>query len=85
MPLNMKPYDYNTYFIIQLPEPALNAILTHCVEKTINNVRVLYDGSYVVKLPMYAIVPPVLQSKKTYTHSEILEEIKIREAGRSPI
>lgn len=78
----MKSYDYNTYFILTLPEPAMNAILSHCVEKTIGKARVLFDGSYVVKLPMNASIPAVLQSKQAYTHDEIMVEIAKREAGR---
>ena len=79
---NEKSYDKNTYFFISLPEPAFEAILEHCVSKKIENTRKLYDGSYIVKLPMNAITPSVLSSYKQYTHAETLIEIAIREKGR---
>ena len=81
----MKPYDRNTYFILTLPAPALNAILQHTVEKSIANARKLYDGSICIKLPMDAKNPFVLNSFKAYTHDEILIEIAKREVGRPQI
>lgn len=81
----MNAYDRNTYFFLTLPEPALNAILAHCVEKTVDNVGKLYDGSYLVKLPMDAPIPSVLQNKTPYTHAEMIIERNKREAGRPPI
>ena len=72
----------NKYFLLNLPEPALDAILSHCVEKAIDKVRILYDGSYVVKLPVDAIIPDILKNKQVYIHSEILKEIEKREIGR---
>jgi len=78
----MKPYEKNTYFILTLPEPALNAILEYSVEKSIINARKLYDGSICVKLPIDAKIPSVLNAFKTYSHSEVLTEIAKREIGR---
>lgn len=72
----------NKYFILTLPEPAINAILSHCVEKTITNARKLYDGSYVIKLPVGTEIPDILKNKQAYNHSETLTEIEKREIGR---
>ena len=81
----MKTYEQNTYFILTLPEPALDAILTHTVEKAAVNARKLYGGSICVKLPVDAKIPSVLSSLKAYTHAEVLIEIAKREAGRPQI
>ena len=65
----------NKYFIISLPEPALNAILEHCIESS-NTVRKNNDGTKaVVKLPVGADVPGILQSKTSYSHTEIISEL----------
>ena len=58
-----------------MPEPALNAILTHCIG-TAESQRKSIDGTKtVVKLPVGAEIPSVLKNKKVYSHSEILVEI----------
>ena len=65
----------NKYFILNLPEPALNAILTHVVG-TVESQRKSLDGKKtVVKLPVGASIPAVLQNKTAYTHSEILQQL----------
>lgn len=76
------PYDYNKYFFIKLPEPAMNAILEHCVEKTIDKAAKLYDESYLMKLPMNTKIPTILKSHTAYTHKNMLIEKAIREQGR---
>ena len=74
----------NKYFILSLPEPALDAILKHTVQKKMQNVRQLYDGSYVIKLPVGATIPDELAGKKVFSLSEIGIEIEKRETGRPP-
>lgn len=65
----------NKYFIIELPSPALSAILSHCVESS-NTVRKNNTGTKaVVKLPVGANVPNILKSKTEYNHAEILTEL----------
>jgi len=65
----------NKYFIISLPEPALNAILTHIVG-TAESQRKSLDGKRtVVKLPVGASIPAVLQNKTAYNHDQILLEM----------
>lgn len=81
----MKSYEKNTYYILTLPEPALNAILEYTVEKSTVNARKLYDGSICVKLPVDAKVPSVLNSFTSFTHAEVMTEIAKREAGRPAI
>lgn len=78
----MKSYDYNKYFFIKLPEPAMEAIMSHTIEKTVSNAAKLYDGSYLIKLPMKAKVPNVLKSHTAYTHSEMKIEKAKREKDR---
>jgi len=65
----------NKYFILSLPEPALSAILSHCVEGS-NTVRKNKAGTKsVVKLPVNSEIPNILKSKTKYNHSEILTEL----------
>ena len=65
----------NLYFIIQLPDPALDVILKHCVG-TAESQRKSFDGAKtVVKLPVGADIPNVLKNKKVYNHEQILLEM----------
>jgi len=80
-----KEKPVNTYFFISLPEPAMNAILEHTVEKDLINAALLWDGSYLLKLPVNATIPPILTSHTPYTHSEMKIEKAIREQGRPEI
>ena len=81
------PYDFNVYFFIDLPEPAFEKILEHTIESAESAAK-LYDGSYLVKLPMHidpdttVEIPNVLRSHTAYTHKEMLIEKAIREQDR---
>lgn len=78
-----RPYDYNTFFILSLPEPALEAILKHCIEKDNSKCRWNNDRKKCIpKLSMHAPIPPVLIGKTPYTHDEIV--IKIRDPEWNP-
>lgn len=69
----------NKYYILNLPEPALNAILSHCVESA-ETARSNKDNTkHVVKLPIGSGVPAVLKSKTEYNHTEILQELNTSE------
>jgi len=71
----MNAYDKNTYFIISLPEPALDAILTFCIEST-DTVRKSNNGNKaVIKLPIDADTPAVLLSHQEYNHTQITTEL----------
>ena len=75
----------NLYFIISLPEPALDAILTHCVGKAETQRKSLDGKKTVVKLPVGASIPAVLQNKTAYSHSEILEQLSSPEWAQQDI
>ena len=72
----MKPYERNTYFILDLPLAAVNALLKHCVG---TSPLELYDGSYLVKLPMDADIPEAFNAHTALTHAEMKVEKGIRE------
>jgi len=74
------PYDDNIYFILLDTDPDLVDILTHTVEDELT--APLWDGSYIVKLPMNVAIPVVLQGKASYTHAEMVIEQAVRDAGR---
>lgn len=78
---DIKPYERNTYFFIRLPEPAFNAILKHTIESKESAIK-LWDDSYLVKLPMDADIPSVLNAYTPYNHADMLIEKAIREQGR---
>lgn len=72
----------NKYFIIELPEPALPAIMIHCVE-SIETVRSNNDGTkHVVKLPINTETPDNMQHFIEYDHTGIL--IKLSELEWRP-
>lgn len=78
----MIPYEKNTYFFVSLPEPAMDAILEHTVEGTIDDAAKLFDGSYLIKLPIDIPVPAPLSHLTSYNHAGMLIEKAIREQGR---
>lgn len=63
----------NKYYILSLPEPALNNIFKDCVG-AIETQRKSLDGKkYVVKTPEnVSIKPQSLNNYQSYTHEEIL-------------
>ena len=66
----------NKYFLILLPESALDAIFQHCIEKNLEMCRRNNDKTKtVVKLLVGANIPAVLQGKTVYNHTEILQEL----------
>lgn len=65
----------NKYFILSLPEPALNEILLHCIGKSEVQRKSVDGKNTVVKLPVGVIIPAILQNKQAYNHSEILIEM----------
>lgn len=76
------PYERNTFFFVSLPEPAMEAILKHTVQKSVEDCAKLHDGSCLLNLPMDADIPPQLQHLASYTHAEMKVEKAIREVGR---
>ncbi len=62
----------NKYFIINLPEPGLNAILEHTIEN-INTLRSNNDKTkHIVKLPVGSTIPNSLQNKTSYNHDKYI-------------
>jgi len=71
----MKPYDKNKYYILSLPEPALDAILVFCIQSTSTVRKNDNKNKAVVKLPIDDPIPAVLQSKTPKTHAEMMVEL----------
>ena len=66
----------NKYYIISLPNAALNAILEHCIQTSSSIRKSLDNTKVVVKLPVGAKVPNIIKSKKEYTNTEIKIELR---------
>ena len=65
----------NKYFIIKLPDSALENILKHCVGTATSQRRSVDGKSVVVKLPVGSEIPGIMNHLTPYTHSEILIEM----------
>ena len=75
----MRSYDRNTYYILELPLAAVQALLKRCVGDTPTE---LYDGSYLVKIGIDVTPPSAFNAQTPLTHSEMKVEKAIREQGR---
>lgn len=70
----------NLYFILKIPDQAIDSILKHTVEKSVDATRRSNDDKLaVVKLPIGAKIPASMQNLKAYTHSEILKQLSLPE------
>ncbi len=63
----------NLYFIVKLPEVALEQIYKHVVGKPETQRRSLDGKSVVVKLPVGAEIPQAMQHLTPLSHSEVLK------------
>ena len=68
------------YFFIELPNNAMDALLTHCVSKELVTQAKLWDSSYLLKVE--GDIPVVFNAHTPYNHSEMKAEKLIREQGR---
>ena len=68
----MNAYDRNKYFIVNLPGPAIKALLEHTVAKGLSKCRKSLDGKKtLLKLPIDLPKPVNFTPHKEYTHKEI--------------
>lgn len=71
----MNPYDKNIYFVLSLPNQALDAILVFCIQSTSTVRKNDNKNKAVVKLPIDDPIPAILQSKTPKTHPEMKIEL----------
>lgn len=66
----------NKYYILSLPEPAINNIFKDCVGSIETQRKSVNGNKYVVKTPENtSIKPQSLNNFQAYTHEEILIEL----------
>lgn len=68
------------YFFIEQSDPDLDEILTHCVTSNLATQAKLWDDSYLVKIG--GLIPDMLLTYASYSHSAMIVERQIRELGR---
>jgi len=63
----------NLFFIVKLPDTALDAIMQHCIGIMENQRRSVDGKKVVLKLPTGVGIPQIMQHLTPYSHSEILQ------------
>lgn len=70
----------NIYYIISSDSVLIPDILTICVEENIDAMRKNNDGSKLIfKLPINISSPDFLKTIKSFTHTEIINELSKQE------
>ena len=69
-----------SYFFIELPNNAMEALLSHCVSEELVTQAKLWDGSYLLKVE--GELPVVFNAHAPYNQVEMKVEKAIREQGR---